>query len=119
MKKFGKVKRQVLPFVNVGMEYSRTEIGGIALTQVNYADALKPLSLLSGEGSPSELNLDKALTPAGIARLRGGIGAVLFLCLTRWDLLCDVVLLQTQVKNATGQALKDCNAIIMHAKRWR
>ena len=42
---------------------------------------------------------------------------MLFLCLTRWDLLFDLVLLQTQVTTGTGQTLKDCNAIISRAKR--
>ena len=40
--KFGKVKRQELPFTNVGMEYSRLQDGGIQLRQVAYADAQAP-----------------------------------------------------------------------------
>ena len=51
-----------------------------------------------------------------VIQLRVGIGAVLFLCLTRWDLLFDLVLLQTLVTKATHQQLKDCNAVIHRAK---
>ena len=44
---------------------------------------------------------------------------MLFLCLTRWDLLFDLIALQTQVTNATGQALRDCNVMIARAKRHK
>ena len=88
--KFGKLKRQELPFTNVGMEYSRTVEGGIALRQINYAEALKPLATTG-------VDMGKPLNPAGVTSLRGGIGAVLFLGLARWGLLFDLVLLQGDV----------------------
>ena len=100
------------------MEYSRTEYGGIKLTQVAYAEALKPL-VINDVGAVTPQSLTKPLDAANTIKLRGGIGAVLFLCLTRWDLLFDLVLLQTQVTTATGQTLKDCNAIVMRAKRHK
>ena len=43
----------------------------------------------------------------------------MFLCLTRWDLLFDLIALQTQVQSATVQALRDCNAIVTRAKRHK
>ena len=51
--------------------------------------------------------------------MRGGIVAALFLCLTRWDLLFDLVLLQTMVTVATIKELKDCNRTIFRAKRHK
>ena len=127
VRKFEKVKRQTLPFNNIGMEYKRTDNGGIVLRQVEYASNLKLLQLgdreEDSETATASASLAKAgsesksLTPAEITMLRGGIGSVLFLCLTRWDLLYDLVVLQTQVKDASRLQLKECNRIIYAAKR--
>ena len=101
--------------------------GGILLSQVKYAEALKPIVLTSsaaviahssdGASVNAQSEDTMPLTPAGVTLLRGGIGAVLLLCLTRWDLLFDLIALQTQVTHASVQAIKDCNAIITRAKR--
>ena len=116
------------------MEYTRLPDGGMSLTQVKYAEALKPIAwkgsvaeptqsnhslALVSDAEPSQAGGEKALDAAGVTVLRGGIGAVLFLCLTRWDLLFDLIALQTQVTNASVQALRDCNAIITRAKRHK
>ena len=103
--------------------------GAILLSQVKYAEALKPIVLTSsaaviahssdGASVNAQSEDTMPLTPAGVTLLRGGIGAVLFLCLTRWDLLFDLIALQTQVTTATVQALRDCNAIISRAKRHK
>ena len=114
LKKFGNVKRQFLPFTNIGMEYSRTKLGGIKLTQVEYANGLKAVALSDNKSQPN-----KVLTPSDVTTLRGGIGSVLFLCLTRWDLLYDLVVLQTKVKDAVQEQPIECNRIIMAAKKAR
>ena len=51
--KFGKLKRQSLPFTTVGMEDKRTADGGLMLTQVAYAEALKPLEVHESLDKPS------------------------------------------------------------------
>ena len=43
---------------------------------------------------------------------------MLFLCLTRWDLLYDLCILRTQVKDATVAQLKECNRIIWVATKY-
>ena len=122
--KFGNVKRQVMPFVNIGMEYSRTKNGGICLSQKDYAAGLNTVQLPTGKdndpsasASSAGLSESEPLTAAQVTQLRAGIGAVLFLCLTRWDLLYDLCILQTRVKDAAVKDLKECNRIIYAAKR--
>ena len=75
------------------------------------------LGALSGDAESSQPGSERPLDAHGTTLLRGGIGAVLFLCLTRWDLLFDLVLLQTLVTKATVQQFKDCNAIIHRSQR--
>ena len=82
------------------------------LAQVEYAKGLNAIALSDNTSQPN-----KALSASEITTLRGGIGSVLFLCLTRWDLLYDLVVLQTKVKDAVREQLIECNRIIMAAKR--
>ena len=118
VQKFGKVKRQVMPFVNIGMQYSRTPEGGVKLCQSEYAKSLKLIQMPSEKTTQPDASLgSRSLTPVEVTKLRGGIGSVLFLCLTRWDILWDLVFLQTKVKDATVAELAECNKIINAAKR--
>ena len=50
--------------------------------------------------------------------MRAALGALLYLCLTRIDILADVVLLQTKICCATVGELKQANAIIRRARQF-
>ena len=75
--KIGKVTRQDLPFVNVGMGYSRLPHGDILQKQVKCAEALKPIVLSATAAQAAQTGGAKPLDAARLTQPRGGIGAVL------------------------------------------
>ena len=58
------------------------------------------------------------LTPDELSGLRSVLGALLWLCQTRLDIICDVVLSQQEVTRATIATLKCANSAVTRAKKY-
>ena len=112
-KRFGPVARQTLPMLHVGVMYERLPPPkrGYKLQQKNYALALKPVVVPDGEPT-------KPLDKAQETILRSGVGGLLYLCLTRPDLVGDLCILQTKVCSGTIQDLRTLNSIIARAHKY-
>ena len=97
--RFGQMSRQTLPFQHVGCTYSRLSDRGLSISQKAFAESIQLIVV-------DKSNDERAVTSAEQTSLRAALGALLYLCLTRIDLLADVVLLQTKICCATVGDLK-------------
>ena len=61
---------------------------------------------------------DSPLTAAELTGFTAVLGALLWLCHTRLDIICDVVLSQQYTHSATIKHLKLANAIVTRAKKY-
>ena len=87
-KQFGKVKRQLMPMIHVGMMYERIPTGGIHLHQEPCCVALKPIEYDKTKKHDVETDAKDQ------HKFMVCLGGLLYLCLTRWDLIVDIVVLQ-------------------------
>ena len=109
VEKFGKVTRQMLPFVHCGVQYSKIP-DGLRMTQDDFCKKLKPAVI------PSVGKDQDDLTPAEVTSFRSILGALLWLTATHLDLVADVCLLQTQVTRAKVAHLRQANNTIKRAQ---
>ena len=107
-KRFGKVSRQTLPYDHVGINYQSVS-QGYFLSQSEYAGKIKLIEL-----PRFSKDTDKA-TNEQVSSLRMCVGSLLYLLLTRLDLVADVCLIQTKVCSATVADLRAANAIVRKA----
>ena len=110
---FGGATKHALPYTHTGIEYSDTERGR-CMDQNEFCQKLKPFPLTK-ERSKHE---DAGLEPAELTGFRAILGGLLWLCQTRLDLICDVVLQQQNVSKATIGSLKAANSIVTKAKKY-
>jgi hypothetical protein len=90
-----------------------TELG-LKQDQDDYCQKLEPFKL-----SRERSNKDTAeLTPDELSGLRAVLGGLLWLCQTRLDIICDVVLCQQEVARATISTLKAANSCLTRAKKY-
>ena len=108
--KFGKVTRQTLPFLHVGVQYSRLDDGSLFMCQREYCKNIKPIVFKRGR------NPKETLSPEEVTSLRSAIGALLYLCWTRPDVHADVTIVSQKVTKATVAELKFVNALIQRAQ---
>ena len=98
--KFGGATKHGLPFTHTGVQYSDTPRGR-KQDQDAFCQKLKPYSLTRTRASQD----DDMLTPQELTAYRGLLGGLLWLCQTRLDLICDVVLAQQDITRATVRSL--------------
>ena len=84
------------------------------MAQDTFCQKLKPFYIPKDRAAQA----DSPLTPAERKGFRGNLGALLWLCQTRLDLICDVVLQQQEITTATIKTLKASNALINRAKKY-
>ena len=82
--------------------------------QDDFCQKLKPYAI-----SKERSHMDSSpLTPDELSGLRAVLGALLWLCQTRLDIICDVVLSQQEVTRATIATLKAANSALHRAKKY-
>ena len=112
-KSFGKMKRNSLPFVYIGVRHSRLPDGGIFLEQGAYLEKLKVMTIdkrrLQNSSSP--------LQQQEHFDFRALVCSMLWLCLTRIDIVSDIVQLQQHMTTPTIEHAKLANATLVKAKR--
>ena len=110
------MKRQTLPFNHVGVYYEMITINNkpaLKMGQQKFCNDIQPISIDPARKHHPSL----PLTPTETTQLRAALGALLFLLITRGDLISDVVTLQTFINKAEIQHLKQANLIIGRAKQ--
>ena len=90
--RFGGATRHGLPFTHTGVNYEDTDRGR-SIDQNEFCQKLAPRQLAK-ERADQE---DSPLTPDELTGFRAILGGLLWLCQTRLDLICDVVLRQQTV----------------------
>jgi hypothetical protein len=108
--RFGKVGRQELPMVHVGLTYERY-MSGFRLQQRSYALALKLIDITKERAKQA----DEKCTPEEKHSLHSGIGGLLFLCYTRPDIVVDTLHLQSKVSNPSVSDLLAHNKVVKKA----
>ena len=106
-KEFGKLSRQNLPFTHCGALYSATATG-LKMDQSDFAKRLKPAPVPTG-------NDDRDLQPAELTAFRSVLGGLLWLCSTRLDIIAEVGILQSAVRQAKVKRIKMANALVKKA----
>lgn len=114
--RFGKVKRNTLPFTYLGIEHVRFGPQHLFLHQEPYLLKLKPMEIL-----PHRRKADKSspLDQTEHHAFRSLLCSILWLCLTRVDLVADVVQLQQEMVHPLLQHALEVNAVLAKALRDR
>jgi hypothetical protein len=80
------------------------------MTQKAFADKILPIVIVKGADKGAKV------TPDMTSALRACNGSLLYLCMSRLDLVADVCILQTKVNEATVADLKMANSVVNRAK---
>ena len=110
---FGGATRHKMPFTHCGIEYKQTKYGRV-MEQNEFCQKLKPFPITKARAAKDS----EPLTPEELTGFRAILGALLWLCQTRLDLVCDVVLQQQEISKATIGSLKTANSIVTRAKKY-
>ncbi|CAE8712610.1 unnamed protein product [Polarella glacialis] len=110
--KFGNVTRQTPPFNHTGQRYSQLTPSCRKIDQDEFCQKLQPAEF---DDSKSD---DAVTTPSDKTKFRSVLGALLWLCITRMDLIAEVVLLQGHVTAPTYGQLRAANALVVRAKKY-
>ena len=109
-KEFGKVSRQKLPFSHCGTKYSNTPTGR-SVDQLDFCSKLKEIDIPAGEKD------ETLVPPVLVTAFRSALGGLLWLCLTRDDLMADVSILQSSVMKCNYGHLQIANQTVRKAKK--
>ena len=110
-KRFGKIQRQTVPFVHCGVRYTKTSDGGFSMDQREFCEKLTVLAI------PMSRRDDEPLAPKEVTLFRSQLGALLWLCVTRPDIVSDVSFLQQEISAPTVGHLRATNGVVKKAKR--
>ena len=109
---FGNCSRTTLPLTHTGVRYSVTAHGSMKLDQDEFCQKLKPAPIAAHRKDTD------TLLPHELTDFRSILGGLLWLCQTRLDLVCDVVLRMSSITGATVAHLKAANSLVTKAKKY-
>ena len=110
---FGTVKRSALPFVYIGINHVRTPVGSLFLHQSPYLSKLKSVQLDDGRSRQDNASCDDLEH----FNYRSLLCSMLWLCLTRQDIVHETVLLQTSMQAPLIKHVKQLNTML--SRTWR
>ena len=99
-KRFGRISLDKLPFTHCGCLYLR-EGHGLAMHQEAFCANLEPCNI------DKSRNDDDSFSVAEKTTLRSLLGGLLWLCVSRLEIIADVVLLQSEI---SAPQIKHCAA---------
>ena len=109
--RFGKVKRQQLPFVHMGMKYELVgPLQTLRIIQATHLLAIKPLVFAK------DIKDDAPVGAALQSAFRGLLTSMLYDTQTRIELMCEVTLLQQFNNDTKGIHLKAANKLLKKAQ---
>ena len=112
-KRFGKIKRNGLPFTHMGMSYELLRPRHLFIHQRQFTLGLVKVDIDKKRRSQLEADCDQHETHG----LRSLLCSLLWLCQTREDIYCEVVQMQQTVRQAKVKHLKQANGIVDRAQR--
>jgi hypothetical protein len=111
--RFGKLKCNVMPFVYLGVRHQMLSPVHIMLDQQEYLSKLVPINV-----NPARLKKDSlSLERQEHFDFRSLLCSMLWLCLTRLDVLADVTTLQQEMVSPLMCHVRQLNALLKRAKR--
>ena len=110
-KRFGKLKHHRMPFTYIGIVHQRLSAHHIFLHQEPYLMKLRIIDIASSR----KKDKTSPLTAVEHKQFRSLLCSVLWLCLTRQDLVADVVQLQQDMVKPTVQNICELNALLKRA----
>ena len=111
--RFGTLKVEKPPMVHIGLFYERLPSGGYKLHQADFCVKMKTVELTATRKS----QLASACTASEHTQFRAVVGALLYLCFTRVDIVADVVTLQQYVQAPLVSHIKEANALVRRAQQ--
>ena len=111
--RFGKLKRQVMPYTHAGIQLERLSKNMIFLHQELFCSKLKPAILPKGFIDNPEQDLNAAETTI----FRSLVCGALWACQTRLDEVCQVTSLQSAMKTPKVKDLMAANTMIKRISR--
>ena len=109
VKRFGKVSRDKLPFTHCGCVYER-EGSGLVMHQKTFCSQLEPCKIDKSRKDEDTLSSSEKTT------YRSLLGGLLWLCVSRLDIIADTVLMQSEISAPQIKHLKLANKTIAYAK---
>ena len=105
--RFGKVKRQHIPYTHVGIVHEKLSTGaGYKLHQAPFVSQIRPIKIERGD-------LDtRSLTASELTSLRSVLGALLYATITRADVCAGICLAASKICEATVKQLRDINSVL-------
>ena len=103
--------------MHCGLHYKEVKYAsgiGFKLDQDEYVQMAKPMVI----DQKRQKEVESHLTPQEMPGFQGVIGGLLWLCLTHFELMCEVVLIQQEVTRAKVKHALAANAIVMRMKRY-
>eukprot|EP00971_Amphidinium_carterae_P114418 2267140-Amphidinium_carterae.1 len=111
--RFGKLAEHGMPMTHVGVRHTRLKDGAIKLDQEEFLESITPIKMEKGRST----NTDAECTKEEIAELRALVGSLLYLTITRMDIMADLSTLQSAVSEAKVEHLLLGNRVLNRAKR--
>ena len=112
-KRFGKLKRQTMPYTHAGLQLEQLNPNILLLHQDHFTSKLQLIVI-----DKQRLQLPTSpCTPEETTSFRSAVCGALWACQTRVDELCAVTALQTYLKTPCVQQMIDANALIRRLRR--
>jgi hypothetical protein len=111
-RRFGEMKRQILPFSHVGLTIEKVP-HGLFIHQQDFCNNLQPYKLTPERNKQTT----SRCTPEEVTALRSGLGGLMYLAQTRPEIAAELVTMMSIVNEATVADLKNMNTLINRAKQ--
>ena len=111
--RFGPLKRQLLPFKHIGMQYERLPNGTIFVHQSEFVKGIKQVPMSKQRKQQGT----QSLTTEEIQQNRSLLASLLWATQTREDIYCDTVQLQQKQLPATVADLVAANTLLARAQK--
>eukprot|EP00971_Amphidinium_carterae_P150679 2987292-Amphidinium_carterae.2 len=109
---FGKLAEHGLPMMHVGIHYSRLEDGTIKVSQEEYLQSIQAIPISKSRSKA----LQSKCTTQETSQLRALVGSLLYLTITRPDIIADLATVQSAITQAHIEHLVLANRILKRAR---
>jgi hypothetical protein len=106
--RFGKLKRQELPFTHTGLEYEMVNPDCLFQHQTTFISKLKPLVISRERRSQSE----ELCTKSEHTEFRSVVCSCLWATITRQDVVSELTGLQSELQNPKVKHLSEVNSVV-------
>lgn len=111
--KFGKVTRVALPLKHCGVRYTELS-NGYKMDQDEYCHQAKPMPISADRVKDPE----SFLNATELTGFRGVLGALLWICITHMEIICETVVLQQEVTKSKIKHAVEANKTLEKVKKY-